>query len=118
MKNSVFLELTFGVGSFIIFALYLRHVQPRIDHIFQRRKANLEEISSQFTENLVHLKGLDNLLRYMEETIDSTMYSNWIDIFIASEEKGKFVLVNKVSKRNRISEFDQTGEFFSMAKER
>jgi len=113
MKNSMMMQLIFGIVSFIVFALYLRHVQPGIDHMFQRRRANLEETSNRFGENLVHLKGLDNLVRYIEETIDSTMYSNWIDIFIVNEEKSKFILANKDPKKNRISEFDQKDEFLT-----
>ncbi len=61
MIESPLLQSVFGLTSFIIFTLYLRLVQPKIDHIFQRRKANLDEISNQFSDDLVHLKGFDNL---------------------------------------------------------
>lgn len=116
-KNSLSLQLYFGVACFVVVTVYMRLYQPKIDHIFQRRKANLEEISNRFVQNLVHLKGLDNLVRYIEETIDNTMYSNWIDIFIVNDEKRKFILVNKNPGKNRISEFDQENEFLAWMNE-
>ena len=42
IKESSALQMTFGIASFFTFAFYLRVIQPKIDHVFQRRKANLE----------------------------------------------------------------------------
>jgi len=111
MKYSAGLQLTFGIVSFIVFAVYLRHIQPGIDHVFQRRRANLEEISSQFVESLVYLKGLNNLIRTIEETIASTMYPQWIDIFIYDDEKKSYILTNKSQSENRPAEIGQEDLF-------
>lgn len=94
MRESIALQFTFWAVSFLALALYLRLIQPRIDHFFQRRKANLEEISSRFIEDLVHLKGFKNLIRRIEETIVDTLYPQTTDIFIYNEKKKEYVLAN------------------------
>jgi len=111
IKDSTALQLIFGIAGFSVFALYLRYIQPEIDHAFQRRRTNLEETSNQFIANLVHLKGLDNLVRYIGETIDRTMYSDWIDILIINEEKKKFILTSKSPQKDRAPEIDDENEF-------
>lgn len=117
MKNSVFWQLAFGIVSFIVFALYLRLVQPKIDHIFQRRRASLDEISSRFMEDLVHLKGIDNLIGRMEETIGNTLYPQWIDIFIYNDKREMYVSVSKNRSEDRVSEFGKKDEFLTWLNE-
>lgn len=87
MKESVVLQLLFGSLSFVMFAMYLRLVQPKIDHFFQRRKTDLEEISSQFSEDLVCLKGVDNLVIRIQRVLSQTLYPQWIDVFICNKKK-------------------------------
>ena len=117
MKDSAFLQAVFGIMSFIVFALYLRLIQPKIDHIFQRRKADIDEISNRFTEDLVHLKGLDNLIRYIEATITNTIYSQWTDIFIYDENEGQYVAANRNRLENRPVAFDEGNNFLEWLKE-
>ena len=117
MKDSAFLQAVFGIMSFIVFALYLRLIQPKIDHIFQRRKADIDEISTRFTEDLVHLKGLDNLIRYIEATITNTIYSQWTDIFIYDENEGQYVAANRNRLENRPMAFDEGNNFLEWLKE-
>ena len=93
IQNSFAGHLIFGVFSFIIFTIYMRMIQPRVDHMFQRRRADLEEISSQFVGDLVYLEGLDNLVVRLEETIKSALYPQWIDIFLFDKKKRNFPLL-------------------------
>ena len=95
MVGSPMAQTCFGLASFIIFAVYLRVIQPKIDHIFQRRQADMEEITSRFTGDLVHLKGLNNLVKYIEDTIADTLYPQWVDIFIYNERKKQYLLANR-----------------------
>ena len=117
MKDSALLQMVFGITSFIVFTLYLRLIQPKIDHIFQRRKADIDEISNRFTEDLVHLKGLDNLIRYIEATITNTIYSQWTDIFIYDENEGQYVAANRNRLENRPVAFDEGNNFLEWLKE-
>ena len=111
IKESLLLQGCFGMMSFIVFAVYLRLIQPKIDHFFQRRKADLEEISSRFVEDLVYLKGFDNLIRRIETTIAGALYPQWIDIFIYDEKKKSFKAVNRGEAETRMSAFDEKDEF-------
>jgi len=117
VEHSVNLQIAFGVLCFIVVTVYMRVYQPKIDHVFQRRKANLEEITSRFIENLVHLKGLNNLIRYIEETIDNTLYPQWIDIFVYKERQKKYVLANKKQTDGRPAELVEGEAFLKWLKE-
>lgn len=95
-------------GVFYLLTLYIRYTQPMIDHFFQRRKYNLEDISSKFTEDLVHLKGLNRLIERVESVIAETLYPQNIDIFIYNEKQKNYLLANI---KNAPKELD-TGDNF------
>jgi len=111
IQASTALQFTFWMFSFVVLALYLRIIHPKIYHFFQRRKADLEEISSRFVEDLVHLKGFDNLIRRIEETVAHALYPQWTDIFIYHERQERYLLANKEDPRERISEVDGKDKF-------
>jgi len=104
-------QFTFWVISFVVFAVYLRVFQPKIDHFFQRRKADLDAISSRFVRDLVHLKGFDNLIRLIEQTITNALYPQWIDIFIYDQKKKNYHVVNRPDLEDRAFQFDEKDEF-------
>jgi len=117
MKNSVFLQLAFGIMSFIVFTLYLRLIQPKIDHVFQRRKADMEETSNRFVADLVHLQGLDNLIEYIEETITSTLYARWVDVFLYDKKIKDYHVINKGQGQNWTSQISEENVFVQWLKE-
>ncbi len=116
MKESVLLQMAFGVTSFIIFTVYLRVIQPKIDHLFQRRKANLEEISNRFIGDLVHLKGFENLIRMIEKTVTNALYPQWVDIFIYDGKKKNYHAANREDASDRISHLHEGDEFLKWLK--
>lgn len=118
MKESPFSQALFGLGSFFIFAFYLRVIQPKVDHLFQRRKADLEAISSQFVADLVYLKGIDSLIQRIEETIRNALYPHWVDIFIYDEKKKDYRVSNRAELANRVSKFDEDDFFLQWLKKR
>ncbi|MDP1854327.1 MAG: ATP-binding protein [Candidatus Omnitrophota bacterium] len=81
-------------GIFYLLTVYIRYTQPKIDHFFQRRKYNLEDISSKFSEDLVHLKGLNQLIARIDDVIKDTLYPKRTDIFIYNEAKKRYLLAN------------------------
>ena len=89
IRESGPLQAWFWTASFLLAAFYFRSVQPRIDHIFQRRRANLEAISHRFAEDLVHLKGLAQLIPRIENVISDALYSQAIQIFIYDEKTSR-----------------------------
>ncbi len=118
IDDSVILQIGFWMISFILITIYLRIAQPRIDHLFQRRRANLEEIYHRFIEDLVHLKGLNQLIQRIEDTIADTLYPQRIDIFIYHEQEKIYKLANVVRGSREITELKSDNLFlFWLAKE-
>ena len=111
MKNFGIMQIIFYSVSFFLVAFYLRVIQPRIDHFFQRRKTDLEAISSRFIEDLVHLKNLNQLIQRIEDTIADSLYPQQINIFIFNEETQSYKLVNQVRSVSAISELDSEDPF-------
>ena len=111
LDSSISLEFSFWIVSFLAFTLYLRLVQPKIDHFFQRHKSNLDEISTRFTEDLVHLKGLTQLVNHIEETISQSLYPQRVDIYIYDQANKKYHLESKNSKDGAIKELDGDNDF-------
>ena len=104
IRESIVFQLLFWLTGFLTLAFYLRIIQPKIDHLFQRKKYNLDEISSRFTEDLVHLKGVDKLIQRIEDTISDTLYPQKVDIFIYNEERRKYKLANLTEAPKEITE--------------
>lgn len=94
LKEPLALQIGFWVATFLLLGLYLRIIQPRIDHFFQRRQSNLTEISNSFIEDLVHLKGLNQLIMRIEDTIANTLYPQSVNIYIYNEADRKYKLIN------------------------
>jgi signal transduction histidine kinase len=85
-------------GIFFILTIYLKLIQPKIDHFFQRRRHDLEMASERFTLDLVHLKSPLELIKKIEETIKDTLYSNKISVTTEMPKDDQFL--NWLSKNN------------------
>lgn len=117
IKDSWLNQALFGVASFFIYTLYLRMIQPKVDHFFQRRKADLEAISNNFVAELVYLKGIDSLIRLMEVTLANALYPQWVDIFIFDEKKKGFCVVNRTQHLGRAAYFNADSDFLLWLKD-
>jgi len=109
IERSQLLLFAFWTVAFLVVTVYLRLVQPQVDHFFQRRKANLEEISTEFSKDLVHLRGLEQLIKHIEQTIAEALYSQNVDIAIYNQDdktyKGQPFLV-WLAKNDKIAHRD------------
>ncbi len=92
------LSAVFGVGLFLLFMMYAKTIQPWIDHIFQRRKHDLESALTKFNDNLVHLKGLDDLSRYIAQTIREILYVDKVQVFLRESEKKNLIRIDALSE--------------------
>ena len=117
IRKSDFAQIGFCVFSSLTLAFYLRVIQPKIDHCFQRRQSNLEEISSRFTDDLVHLKGLNQLIQRIEDAIADTLYPQKIDIFIYSEKERTYKLVNTINRPRETLELNSEDRFLQWLSE-
>jgi len=95
----------------LAFLVCFRFFQPKIDHFFQRRRYDLEEILSRFVDDIIHLKGINKLTERIENTIKETLYPQKTEISIYHQpgKKNEFLLWlfrnNKILYRDFI-EFD------------
>lgn len=98
IKENMTLELLFWLSCFFMLAFYLRVIQPKIDHFFQRRHSNLREVSDRFTANLIHLKGLGQLIKHIEDAVSDTIYPQDINIYIYNDDAKTYKLANTDQK--------------------
>ena len=89
-----FSALVFGL--IILFMLYVRFVQPVIDHLFQRRRWDLAKSFEHFTDELVHLKELASLSTHIVETIRSVFYVKEISLLLSKDEASALECVSSV----------------------
>ena len=61
---------------------YIKMVQPRIDHLFQRRKHDLQKILQDFIHEIVVLKGLNELVNKLQATITSVLYPEGTSVIL------------------------------------
>jgi signal transduction histidine kinase len=118
IENSVAYQALFFIVSFFVLTIYLRLVQPKVDHLFQRRKADLEVISSQFAADVVYLKGFERLIQRIEKTVMNTIYPSWVDIFIYDENLKNYQIVNREQMNDRVRCFNPGGFFLRWLKEK
>ncbi|MCG2702976.1 MAG: hypothetical protein L6366_01175, partial [Candidatus Omnitrophica bacterium] len=114
-KASPFEVSLLCAGIFYLLTIYVQCTQPKIDHFFQRRKADLEETLDKFSEDLVYLKGLNNLIRRIEQTIADTLYPQYIAIFIHNKERNGYVRINNISEGEDITAdfLEENNQFLS-----
>lgn len=107
------LKVAFLCGAvFYFLVVYLKIIQPKIDHIFQRRKYDLEKASENFTLDLVHLKEPAELIKKIGQTLKDTLYPKEVSIFLYHDKSRKFMLLNSGSSE-RITELSIQDPFLS-----
>lgn len=75
----------------ITFYFYFRSIQPRLDHLFQRRRANLIMLFTDFSKELVHLKNLRDLLQSFARMLRRRLYVRRLSVYLLDEKKNEFV---------------------------
>ncbi|MBI1977747.1 MAG: GAF domain-containing sensor histidine kinase, partial [Candidatus Omnitrophica bacterium] len=88
LDRTSFAKIAFGLA--LLFIPYVSLVQPRIDHLFQRRRWDLARAFEKFTDELVHLKSLDELAWHIVETIRSLFYVENISLLLSKNEESVF----------------------------
>ncbi|MFH1362776.1 MAG: histidine kinase dimerization/phospho-acceptor domain-containing protein [Candidatus Omnitrophota bacterium] len=94
-----------------LFLLFVRIVQPRVDHFFQKRRAGMDKTLNKFSEDLVYLKGFSQLIVRIEEEIANTLYPQNIEIFILNESKNIYELAGTRNKSSGINSLEVKNEF-------
>jgi len=69
-------------GVILLLIPYIKLVQPRIDHLFQRRKHDLQKILQDFIHEIAALKGLNVLVDKLQATISAVLYPDHVSIIL------------------------------------
>lgn len=83
------------IVSFVVVVLYTRHVQPHIDHLFQRRQWDLARVMERFTDELVHLRGLRDVEKHILMTVRNLFYASNVSLIVRNEELKCFQFAEK-----------------------
>ncbi len=108
MNPILFCFVIFGLVSLLAF--YMRAVQPKIDHIFQRRRWDLARVFEKFTDELTHLKELNELSRHIVETVRKAFYVNEISLLLSQDETSPFLCVTRIPE-GEIPFLDRNNDF-------
>jgi signal transduction histidine kinase len=73
--------------------LYFRIVQPRIDHLFQRRKYNMQALLEGMIRELASLKNVDNMIDKLVLTIQGVLYVSNISLVLWNDKDQQFKIV-------------------------
>jgi signal transduction histidine kinase len=86
------LNVAFVCGLiFYLLTLYLKFIQPKVDHFFQRRKYDLQKASEEFTSDLIHLKNPAQLIAKIQKTIKDTLYAQEVSVQTSFVSKDAFL---------------------------
>lgn len=72
---------------------YIKTVQPHIDHLFQRRKYDIQKILQETIKELSLLKDLKELTQRIAATIHKALYVSQISILLWDKKKGRYVII-------------------------
>jgi len=101
------------LGIIVLFGIYSRLVQPRIDHLFQRRQWDLNQVFEKFTDELVHLRELDELARHIVATIRQAFYIREISLFLSKDENSAFQALSTFPAVENRLKFERNHPFLS-----
>ncbi|TAK07025.1 MAG: response regulator [Candidatus Manganitrophaceae bacterium] len=72
---------------------YIRFIQPRIDHLFERRKYDMQKILQGMVQELAALKSLDGLISKIADTIHEALYVSKITLILWDDKNQAFKIV-------------------------
>lgn len=80
----------FVLGLFYLTTLYYQIIQPKIDHLFQRRKYDLQEVLEQLLDRLALLGDIRDLSRQILRTLVETLYAKHATLLLPDEKTQSF----------------------------
>ncbi len=113
-----FVTLPTGGFAFLVFCFmvafvpYVRFVQPYIDQWFERRRWNLNQVFKQFTDELIHLKNLEDLANHILQTIRRTLYPEDANLLLWDEGKSECLVFTSEGKVLKV-DCQKNENFFS-----
>lgn len=94
LKDLTAPQLSFLAAALVLLLIpYGRFIQPRVDHLFQRRQYNMQEILKGMVHELAALKDLDGLIGKIASTIQEALYVSKITLFLWDDKEQQFKAV-------------------------
>ena len=97
--------------TFLFVVLYTRHVQPRIDHFFQRRQWDLTQALERFTDELVHFKSLEEVISHTVGTLKTVLYATQATVLLRDPDRGIFKLATGLKGAEQMTPFSLDSPF-------
>ncbi len=83
----------FMMLGLVLVYLYHRVVQPRIDHLLQRKAHDYRQLVQQFTSRLSKLTGLQNLLATVTDLLRQTLQPRSISYLLQGNARGEYLVL-------------------------
>lgn len=78
----------------LCFMFFIKEFQPKIDNFFQKGKVYLDAVLNKFTEELIHIRNLEDVINKIANTIRDAIYVNSVVILLYNEKAKKLVAVS------------------------
>jgi len=84
------------LGSVLLaFLFFVKTFQPRVDRFFQRGRVYLESVLNKFSDELIHLRGLEDLINKITDTITESIAASKVTILLHNNRLKKLVNVGR-----------------------
>jgi len=89
-------SLIYFAALFMCFIFFMKTLQPRVDHFFQKGKFNLENVLNKFANELVHLKNLEELVSKITDTIIDAIFANKVTILLYNDKLKELATIGSI----------------------
>ena len=95
---SPFVQALWVGGIVLVLVPYMRIVQPYVDHLFQRRKNDLQRTLKDLAHELVYLKTFDAAIQQITHAIRGALYVSDITVFVRNGNTNPFRRIGEGGK--------------------
>ena len=111
------MQLTLVISVlFYVYLYYYHRMQPRIDHLFRRRKYDYQTILGKVAEKISATINIDDLTRKFLTEVCETMYLRNSSLYILNKDENAYFLIGRWKYRE-IESVRRSAEFILYAEE-
>jgi signal transduction histidine kinase len=103
MRLNAFSLFGYLAAVLLLFLFFVKFFQPKVDNLFQRGRAYIENVLNKFSDELVHLRNLEGLIDKISDTIIRTINVSKVTILLYSERVKKLVNIGSVGDSLRVN---------------
>ncbi|MBI4375936.1 MAG: response regulator [Elusimicrobia bacterium] len=82
--------------TLVIFGIFLKYwswIQPKVDHLFQKRKYDLKQVLADYLSDLAALRSLPDVDKQLNESLLSCLYAEFAHLYLRRENDDVYGLV-------------------------